>query len=63
MTIALQLCGHSSGCVFLQDLAGGMVVTDIQIITDKEAIPHGYCYIPEHLDSSKHTHIHVFLGA
>ncbi|XP_023805060.1 multivesicular body subunit 12A [Oryzias latipes] len=36
---------------YSKDLAGGVVVTDIQIITDKEAIPHGYCYIPEHLDS------------
>ncbi|RVE75592.1 hypothetical protein OJAV_G00000530 [Oryzias javanicus] len=36
---------------YSKDLAGGMVVTDIQIITEKESIPHGYCYIAEHLDS------------
>ncbi|KAJ8373182.1 hypothetical protein AAFF_G00270150 [Aldrovandia affinis] len=31
--------------------AGGMVVSDIQVISDKEPIPHGYCFIPEYLDS------------
>ncbi|KAF6723888.1 Multivesicular body subunit 12A [Oryzias melastigma] len=36
---------------YSKDLAGGMVVTDIQIITERESIPHGYCYIAEHLDS------------
>ncbi|KAJ8251354.1 hypothetical protein GJAV_G00220450 [Gymnothorax javanicus] len=30
--------------------AGGMVVSDIQVITEKEAIPHGYCFIPEYLE-------------
>ena len=40
----------------LQDLAGGMVVTDIQLISDKESIPHGYCYIAEHLEPSKYKH-------
>ncbi|XP_023128148.1 multivesicular body subunit 12A [Amphiprion ocellaris] len=33
-----------------KDLAGGMVVTDIQVISDKDSIPHGYCYIAEHLE-------------
>ncbi|XP_022045125.1 multivesicular body subunit 12A [Acanthochromis polyacanthus] len=33
-----------------KDLAGGMVVTDIQVISDKDSIPHGFCYIPEHLE-------------
>ncbi|XP_030287381.1 multivesicular body subunit 12A [Sparus aurata] len=35
---------------YSKDLAGGMVVTDIQLISDKESIPHGYCYITEHLE-------------
>lgn len=43
----------------LQDLASGMVVADIQLISDKESIPHGYCYIAEHLEPSKHTHTHA----
>lgn len=33
-----------------KDLSGGMVVTDIQLLTDKDSIPHGYCYISEHLE-------------
>ncbi|XP_066563883.1 multivesicular body subunit 12A isoform X2 [Amia ocellicauda] len=32
-------------------MAGGMVVADIQIISEKESIPHGYCYIPEYLEN------------
>lgn len=36
-----------------QDLSGGMVVSDVQVISDKEIIPHGYCYIPEYLEHSK----------
>ncbi|KAG7223723.1 hypothetical protein INR49_026537 [Caranx melampygus] len=35
---------------YSKDLAGGMVVSDIQIISDKDSIPHGYCYIAEHLE-------------
>ncbi|KAM4603754.1 multivesicular body subunit 12A isoform 2-T2 [Polymixia lowei] len=35
---------------YSKDLSGGMVVSDIQVISDKEAIPHGYCYIAEHLE-------------
>ncbi|XP_068607341.1 multivesicular body subunit 12A [Brachionichthys hirsutus] len=35
---------------YSKDLEGGMVVTDIQVISDKESIPHGYCYIAEHLE-------------
>nr|XP_057929197.1 multivesicular body subunit 12A [Doryrhamphus excisus] len=31
-------------------MSGGMVVADIQLITDKDAIPHGYCFIAEHLE-------------
>ncbi|XP_072240588.1 multivesicular body subunit 12A [Leuresthes tenuis] len=33
-----------------KDLTGGMVVSDIQIISEKDSIPHGYCYIAEHLE-------------
>ncbi len=33
-----------------------MVVADVQVITDKETIPHGYCYIPEFLENSKMFH-------
>lgn len=40
--------------LFLQDLTGGMVVVDIQVITDKDSIPHGYCYIAEHLELSEY---------
>lgn len=48
-----------SPCVSLslQDLSGGMVVSDIQLISDKESIPHGYCYIAEHLEPSEYIHI------
>ncbi|XP_026102981.1 multivesicular body subunit 12A-like [Carassius auratus] len=35
---------------YSKDLSAGLVVTDVQVITDKEAIPHGYCYIPEFLE-------------
>ncbi|KAF7654924.1 hypothetical protein LDENG_00063250 [Lucifuga dentata] len=35
---------------YSKDLSGGMVVSDIQIISDKDSIPHGYCYIAEHLE-------------
>ncbi|XP_061577280.1 multivesicular body subunit 12A [Cololabis saira] len=35
---------------YSKDLTGGMVVADIQVITDKDSIPHGYCYIAEHLE-------------
>ncbi|XP_070683873.1 multivesicular body subunit 12A [Pempheris klunzingeri] len=35
---------------YSKDLAGGMVVSDIQLISDKDAIPHGYCYIAEYLE-------------
>lgn len=38
-----------------------MVVSDIQLISDKEAIPHGYSYIEEHLEPSENTHIHGFV--
>ncbi|XP_051941020.1 multivesicular body subunit 12A [Hippocampus zosterae] len=31
-------------------ISGGMVVSDIQLITDKDAIPHGYCLIAEYLE-------------
>uniref|UniRef100_H2UAV3 Multivesicular body subunit 12A n=1 Tax=Takifugu rubripes TaxID=31033 RepID=H2UAV3_TAKRU len=44
---------------FSKDLACGMVVADIQLISDKESIPHGYCYIAEHLEPSEHTHSHT----
>lgn len=35
---------------FCKDLAGGMVVSDIQLISEKDSIPHGYCYIAEYLE-------------
>ncbi|KAM3622803.1 uncharacterized protein V6R79_003351 [Siganus canaliculatus] len=35
---------------YSKEPAGGMVVTDIRLISDKESIPHGYCYIAEHLE-------------
>lgn len=35
---------------YSKESAGGMVVSDIQLITDKESIPHGCCYIAEHLE-------------
>ncbi|XP_073697777.1 multivesicular body subunit 12A [Garra rufa] len=35
---------------YSKDLSGGMVVADVKVITDKETIPHGYCYIPEFLE-------------
>lgn len=35
---------------YSRDLSGGMVVADVQVISDKETIPHGYCYIPEYLE-------------
>ncbi|XP_035262043.1 multivesicular body subunit 12A-like isoform X2 [Anguilla anguilla] len=30
---------------------GGMVVSDMQVISEKESTPHGYCYIPEYLEA------------
>ncbi|XP_076143416.1 multivesicular body subunit 12A [Alosa pseudoharengus] len=35
---------------YSKDQTGGMVVSDIRVITDREAIPHGYCYIPEFME-------------
>ncbi|XP_028316011.1 multivesicular body subunit 12A [Gouania willdenowi] len=35
---------------YSKDLTGGSVVSDIQVISDKDSIPHGYCYIAEHLE-------------
>lgn len=35
---------------YSKDLSGGMVLSDIQLISDKDSIPHGYCYIAEHLE-------------
>ncbi|XP_072514056.1 multivesicular body subunit 12A [Salminus brasiliensis] len=36
---------------YSKDLSGGMVVSDVQVISDKDTIPHGYCYIPEFMES------------
>ncbi|XP_035000685.2 multivesicular body subunit 12A [Hippoglossus stenolepis] len=36
---------------YSKDLMGGMVVSDIQLLSDKDAIPHGYCFIAEHLEA------------
>ncbi|XP_057700765.1 multivesicular body subunit 12A [Corythoichthys intestinalis] len=30
--------------------SGGMVVSDIRLIAEKDSIPHGYCFIAEHLE-------------
>lgn len=54
------MCGISLFSLSLQDVASGMVVADIQLISDKELIPHGYCYIAEHLEPSEYTHTHTF---
>ncbi|KAF3687400.1 Multivesicular body subunit 12A ESCRT-I complex subunit MVB12A Protein FAM125A [Channa argus] len=35
---------------YSKDLTGGMVVSDIQLISDKDSIPHGYSYMAEHLE-------------
>ncbi|KAK6301008.1 hypothetical protein J4Q44_G00291060 [Coregonus suidteri] len=35
---------------YSKDMSGGMVVSDVQVISEKETVPHGYCYIPEHLE-------------
>lgn len=35
---------------YTKDLSGGMVVADVLLMSDKESIPHGYCYIPEYLE-------------
>ncbi|XP_076004294.1 multivesicular body subunit 12A [Genypterus blacodes] len=44
--------GIKSGYYFCycKDLSGGMVVSDIQVMSDRDSIPHGYCYIAEHLE-------------
>ncbi|XP_047659196.1 multivesicular body subunit 12A isoform X1 [Tachysurus fulvidraco] len=36
---------------YSKDLSGGMMVSDVQVISDKDVIPHGYCYIPEFMES------------
>ncbi|XP_037621486.1 multivesicular body subunit 12A [Sebastes umbrosus] len=36
---------------YSKDLNGGMVVSDIQLLSDKDSIPHGFCYIAEHLEA------------
>uniref|UniRef100_A0A3P9MSU9 Multivesicular body subunit 12A n=1 Tax=Poecilia reticulata TaxID=8081 RepID=A0A3P9MSU9_POERE len=36
---------------YSKDLKGSVVVSDIQVISDKDSIPHGYSYIREFLDS------------
>ncbi|XP_060944210.1 multivesicular body subunit 12A [Limanda limanda] len=36
---------------YSKDLTGGMVVSDIQLLSDKDTIPHGYCFIAEHLEA------------
>ncbi|KAM4594824.1 multivesicular body subunit 12A [Fundulus diaphanus] len=35
---------------YSKDLKDGVVVSDIQILSDKDSIPHGYSYITEYLD-------------
>ncbi|XP_041838164.1 multivesicular body subunit 12A [Melanotaenia boesemani] len=36
---------------YSKDLTGGMIVSDLQVISEKDSIPHGYCYIAEHLEA------------
>ncbi|KAF4075536.1 hypothetical protein AMELA_G00235490 [Ameiurus melas] len=36
---------------YSKDLSGGMVVSDVLVISEKDVIPHGYCYIPEFMES------------
>lgn len=38
-----------------------MVVSDIRIISDKDSLPHGYCFIAEHLEPSEHTHTFILI--
>lgn len=57
----LTLLPSVTVCLCRQDLAGGMVVSDIQLISDKESIPHGYCYIAEHLEPSEYKHQRIFV--
>nr|XP_023651431.1 multivesicular body subunit 12A [Paramormyrops kingsleyae] len=35
---------------YSKNAAGGNIVADIQVISEKETIPHGYCYIPEYME-------------
>ncbi|XP_008315772.1 multivesicular body subunit 12A [Cynoglossus semilaevis] len=35
---------------YSKDQRGGMVVSDIQLLSDKDPVPHGYCFISEHLE-------------
>lgn len=55
--VPFVFCTWTVSLSLLQDLTGGMVVSDIQVLSDKDSIPHGYCYIAEHLEPSEYTHI------
>ncbi|XP_062865915.1 multivesicular body subunit 12A [Trichomycterus rosablanca] len=35
---------------YSKDVSGGMVVSDVQVISERDAIPHGYCYISEFME-------------
>ncbi|KAJ8001452.1 hypothetical protein DPEC_G00169640 [Dallia pectoralis] len=35
---------------YSKEPSGGMVISDIQVISDKDTIPSGYSYIPEHME-------------
>uniref|UniRef100_A0A4W6DGB0 Multivesicular body subunit 12A n=1 Tax=Lates calcarifer TaxID=8187 RepID=A0A4W6DGB0_LATCA len=48
--VPFVFCTWTVSLSLLQDLTGGMVVSDIQVLSDKDSIPHGYCYIAEHLE-------------
>uniref|UniRef100_A0A673J2H3 MABP domain-containing protein n=1 Tax=Sinocyclocheilus rhinocerous TaxID=307959 RepID=A0A673J2H3_9TELE len=51
LTVCVCVCVCSGYFLcYSKDLSGGMVVADVQVITDKEPIPHGYCYVPEFLE-------------
>ena len=34
-------------------------MSDIQLISDKDSIPHGYCFIAEHLEASEYIHTYI----
>ncbi|KAI5623609.1 multivesicular body subunit 12A, partial [Silurus asotus] len=36
---------------YSKDLSGGTVVSDVQVISEKDAIPPGFCFIPEFIES------------
>ncbi|KAK0148828.1 Multivesicular body subunit 12A [Merluccius polli] len=35
---------------YSKEQSGGVVLSDVRILSEKDAIPHGYCFITEHLE-------------